>query len=331
MPALFHIVLTLSVLCLVAVSTLPTTFSTVPLLFWSGENYFPANSHNAEIISNSQLETLFQKAAGLQSQDSPVPFLNNNPPEVAIVFVEDKLRTDQFSRFASAHNQESNYVFNRLRNAVKSSRSSASCPYVSASEYFPVSDVLSQTANDLLTTSPSSSIILVNDAATGNSQKFSAQTGAVTKTLLQFLEEISLGNSIFSNGVTDFVAVYFSHKEGQNEKSLSEDDAYIGSVHQIINAQTKGNYIAMFTADTPEGPQLRRVRQSEATEADVDEVLMAMADGSNFWNTYFPIEVILIILTLLLLLGILLVGVICMMQVQTPQRFETPRVRRVAE
>jgi len=222
--------------------------------------------------------------------------------------------------------------FNRLRNAIKSSRSSASCPYVTASEYFPVSDVLSQTANDLSTTSPSSSIFLVNDAASGNSQKFADQTGAITKTLLQFLEEISLGNPIFSNGVTDFVAVYFSHKDAQDAKSLSEDDAYIGSVHQIINAQTNGNYLAMFTADTPEGPHLRRVRATEDTDSSsVDEVLMAMNDGTGFWASYFPIQVVEVILVSFLLLGILLVGVVCMLQMQTPQRFETARARRAVE
>jgi len=249
--------------------------------------------------------------------------VKSTSPEVVVVFVANKLRTDQFSHYAQRQGNEQQ-VFNRLRTAFKSSKSSASCPYVLASEYLPLSDVISQTANDLLQSSPSSSVYFVNEQSEISPKTLS---GVTRRTPLQFLEEISLGNPIFSNGVTDFIAVYFSPKdENSLAKTLSEDDSYVGTVHQIINKETNGNYIAVFTADTPQEKTIRRVRDAKSE----DEQNAGLTNTvSNFFQTYFPLQLTLALVTSALLIVILLVGICCTMDMQSPQRFETPRARRV--
>jgi len=322
MALLLRSIIALSILFLIGANIAPSTFSTVPLLAWSGDNYFAAGSHNPELISNDQLETLFQRVAGLQSQETAIEFVKSTPPEVVVVFVENKLRTDQFSQYAQRQDKGEHQDFNRLRTAFKSSKSSASCPYVMASEYLPLSDVISQTTNDLLQSSPSSSVYIINDQIDPETK---TQSGVIRKTLIQFLEEISLGNSIFSNGVTDFVTIYFSPKdENTLATSLNEDDSYIGTVHQIINKETNGNYIAVFTADTPQEKSIRRVRSTK----NEDEVVFLTTSIGNFFTKYFPLEVTLALVSIALLLLILVVGVVCTMNMQSPQRFETPRVRR---
>jgi len=319
MALLLRSVIALSILFLISATFSPSTFSTVPLLVWPGDNYFAPGSHNPELISNEQLETLFQRVAGLKNQDAVIEFVKTTSPEVVVVFVENKLRTDQFTQYTRQSAKE-HQTFNRLRTAFKSSKSSASCPCVLASEYLPLSDVISQTTNDLLQSSPTSTVYIVNDQSATQ-----IQSGVISRTLVQFLQEISLGNAIFSNGVTDFVAIYFSPKEENTQATtLSEDDSYIGTIHQIINKETDGNYIAVFTADTPQEKSIRRVRATKTEDENVEFT----ATISNFFSTYFPLQVTFALFASALLIIILLVGVLCTMNMQSPQRFETARARR---
>jgi hypothetical protein len=321
MALLLRSIIALSILYLISATFAPSTFSTVPLLVWSGDDYFAPGSHNPELISNEQLETLFQRVAGLKNQDSVIEFVKTTSPEVVVVFVENKLRTDQFSQYARQGANE-HQTFNRLRTAFKSSKTSASCPYVLASEYLPISDVISQTTNDLLQSSPTSTVYIVNDQTEAATQ---TQSGVINRSLVQFLEDISLGNTIFSNGVTDFVAIHFSPKEETTQATaLSEDDSYIGTIHQIINKETNGNYIAVFTADTPQEKSIRRIRATKTEDENVEFT----ASVSNFFSTYFPIQVTFALFTFALLIIILLVGILCTMSIQAPQRFETARARR---
>lgn len=286
--------------------------SPVPLVLWSGSNYFSGkNTQYLNVVKEEDIEYSLQSLLGLTtaSQNDALNLhfkqFETQKPEVVALFVEPKLRTAELS-VANVH-----YL---KKVVMETSASSFVIPYAIVGRSQPFLQIFSNvipqlTQASVIIASPPESTIEI--------------AGATSTTPEKLLDVLNENSGIFSNGVTDLIVVFFAEKD---TAQLEDDDRYIAQLEQEIKLRTNGNYVGVFSANSPSSTNV--LRSFAATPEELTRIVRDQLP-SDTYTSYFPgiiWEAIIVVVTLLI---IALVGICCTVQLQTPARFETPKQRRV--
>lgn len=134
------------------------------------------------------------------------------------------------------------------------------------------------------------------------------QAGAIPRE--QLVQHLANNAAIFSNGETDVIAIYLEKE--------ADRATFVANVNNAIKAQT-ADYLALYIADTD------YVREEESNHGSKREV--EARDAGKYANsTYWPRGVWEGLLSTILLLFILTVGIWCTAELQTPSKWEKPKV-----
>jgi len=311
--------------------------SSVPLLVWSKQNFFEGNQQYLNTISNLDIEKLLQTSVGVEttiesSVDSLLNSLRSKHPEVVILFIESNLGTEQLCQLSSAYSRNAtDSVFRNLKNSLGSATSSIIFPYTLSGNSFSLSETILEVSLQLHAQQPTASIYLVRPEGGQGLHNLASSPVFESKTPDQLLVELQ-NAPIYNNGATDLIVVSFN-------QNFAQDDAFLGTVEHIVSEKTEGNYLSMFSGLRP--TRSRVLRQIQVGN-DLDNVTYTGGTGCgsrdvqdahncNAYTTFFPIAVFQIIVVVVTLLIIVCFGIICTCSLQTPARFEVPKVKRTSE
>jgi hypothetical protein len=295
--------------CLAAADSLNSV--NIPAIFWSGREYF--DGKGVQVLSSihegdieASIDQIIHSAQAVDSVNTLGDYLQtqNQAPELLVLFVTPKLRTEQLTHYGSA--------LSELKTALGGAESSLLIPYAFADTPFvePLLRHLADEGNTVIVAANSQTDSLVQAVSQYNNVKF---------TLLSALEtELQNQQHIFTNGVTDVLVVVLDAKIFPAD--LVAADALIGKVDAVARKQTNGNYVAVFTSNAPAvgeiskvfaAPQKRLQRFASRRDLSYD-------DSTTLWPHYIY-EAIIVLVVLLI---ILYTGLSCLCAIDTPQRFE---------
>jgi len=191
------------------------------------------------------------------------------------------------------------------------------------------SDSLQKLPDELSKLYPSSSSYL----AKSSSSSFLSNLASKIKTLTpeQLLDLLEKDTTIFSNGVPDLIIIPF------DSPTFYEHDEYMEKVEKVVNENSKGNFVSIYTSDAPKTTHALRSFTVEqmSSVTGYTEVTQVTPDTSNLdpynvgvYNSYFPIQVFEIIMVAIFTIGTILVGGLCLFGTQTPQKYETPKKQK---
>jgi len=198
-------------------------------------------------------------------------------PEVVIVWIEPMGRL--------AHES---YTF--LRPSLDSSASS-----LIIRNYWPAEASIGRWL-----TIPDSTVVGRGSNAVGNIQKVPKND------LLQHLKN---NQAMFSDGKTDMIVVFISHKEAI---------FYMRSIQPLVEELSRGNYMALFTSNKAFEPEIRvPARRSYVRNTEVER-LVARSTADDYWPRSIY-EALLVAITFAIILA---VGIGCLAELQTPTKWE---------
>lgn len=310
---------------------------TAPLFMWSDKQIL-TTTQVADTVSSDYLSDALASLFGV---DSEINYLNKNAaPEVVIMFIEPEMRTDEVSQLASAFASTPGGSLSNIKKAIESSASSVVMPYTTVDEsswFNAFHDIMNQCntnkASFFMTESRANLYFRLRGY---NSVKTVAVDG--------LLAELRSSNS-FSNGVTDFVVVTF------DSTAFAEHDVLIGKLVSSISAATKGNYVAVYTANMPSVSDLKwSFSELSVLEFQNTVSVISLTDDNNGTNgsnsstpapfnpnkngtrhhkiNYFPGPFIEVLLICAVLLTMLFTGACAIFSLQTPDKWEIPKVKR---
>lgn len=272
-------------LCIVAFvgASLFPAFPT-PAFFWAGNNFFDGQR---ECLSNYQSDVVTDfviKARNQATGNALSSFVKEAQPlETIVLFIDPKpaLANDYYSFLQPFLSQSTSLVL----------------PFVYKSES------ISTTSQDILFgVDPSQRVIVSNTLE-----------GAVSRA--QLVDYLAQNEAIFSNHVTEVIAVYLE-KEGNKA-------AFIESVNTAIKSRTS-NYLALFIADTDYVREEEGSHNKRSVEREVET-----RDAGYYANgKYWPRGVWEALLSAAMLIFILTVGLWCTAELQTPSKWEKPKTHQ---
>jgi len=328
--------------------------SPLPAFFWSSSGYFPSkNQQYLETLNEKDIESILTTLLGLPSNSNSKTLSiirgvrdETNVPEVFLFFIQPKLRTEEMSQLSYVDNNEE-IPFSNLNTRMTGLSTGLVMPYVYLSDGSTISGSIINAATLLLKFSPSSQIFQIN-----SSPLFRSLPSSTLMTLNTFLNRKE--TDIFHNGVTDLVIVNFGDKTSAQKKlQYASDDMVVGQLHDKVNEETDGNFIACFSANMPSASPFHKVfyeteiermwktydkrsniekslPNSESTHEEmIKTYYLAMNSSDAIYPTYFPPVMVEVILVILVLMIILCAGLCCLTDLQTPQRFEVSKQKKL--
>jgi len=126
--------------------------------------------------------------------------------------------------------------------------------------------------------------------------------------LILFMQQYLQNNkAIFSNGKTEVVVVALADR----------DAAFVGVLDGVLKELTNGRYLAIFTAEREYIPDEHINLRPNADERNVVR-LVARSSSDDYW----PREIYEGLLAVIVMTIILIVGIGCLMELQTPTKWE---------
>lgn len=301
--------------------------SSVPFFLWSpNTNVFDGPKQFFKTISHGVIRAILDKICHLETSESaPVDLKNEKTPEVVVVFLENKLSTEKFSKMKSSAS------FTNLKNAVSSSKSSAIFPYGYVNAVVPVSSWLERFAAKLVEKYPSVSVILSRFTGSLMLDEMTQSSNVIVNNHDELISQLEDNSEIFSNQIPDLVICTL------DSDNFQQHDELIGQVSGLINAKTGGNVVYMFTGDVPATNHVFRTHTMEEIDSihlfSKKSLLVASSSALTpytigMFSSYWPIQIFEVAMVSILLIFSLFVGSICLCYTQVPQRFETPRKAR---
>jgi len=330
---LVFVLLTISVFCLSSETSAP-----VPFFVWSNNEFFSGKNEILAEISPLNAQSLLQSCCFVKDSQESTEFSKyfkngfNSIPEVVILYLEQKLSTEQFAELSSVYHRKpsSNSAFLNLANRLSKAKSSLMVPFVTASKSNEkISDSLQKLSEDLSKIYPSSNCFLAKSSSSSFLSNLASKIK--TKTPEQLLELLDKENNMFSNGVPDLIIVPF------DSPTFYEHDAYIEKVQKVVDEKTNGNFVSIYTSDAPKTTHALRSFTVEqmSTVSGYTEVTQVTPDTSDLdpynvgvYNSYFPIQMFEILMVAIFTIGTILVGGLCLFGTQTPQKYETPKKQK---
>jgi len=290
---IFSLLITFGIIALVSSSFFPSF--PVTSFLWSGTNYFTTHSQCVveKTLSVGDLADLVTKISNKQT-----PIVQNGlwdyarkeaiTPEILIVFVEP-------------NSQISHTAYTFLQDTITASSSSVIAPYMYRDSSSAISDILI----GAFRLAPNARTIIAADDRNNAIQLDS---------LLNTLEK---DDEIYNNGVVDLVFVYLSADITKT--------SFITNIDNKIKQATKGNYVAVFTANS----EFEREKLSAKRDVVFEERTVQVRDSGTYAQSkYWPHQIWEGLLISALLLILLTIGLWCTFELQTPVRWEKQKVHQ---
>jgi len=274
--------------------------ASVPTFVWTDTDALSAPKHFVLVSTQRHALAFTRNVVGHNEPlPSTFPVVKSAPaPEILLVFMHHKLRSDHISRWGQAHEQSSTTeggVFKHLKTALSSAKSSVHIPHT----------VVDST--------------LFNTAAFHGHDVHEVTPSNVNATL-----EKLHGLNHYGNGKTEVILLRFEEPDVWNPKSLPQkyrqDDALMGHVLTSVRQATKGSYVAMFTANEVV-PLKAEMSVLLSTPAQVFFATEFTRQWPDYWS---PIAWVTIIVSAIPIV-ILFCAVNCLLNVQAPDRFLEPK------
>lgn len=237
----------------------------VPAFFWSGSRSV-FSGQNVQVLDTTDIKPFLERI--VTGNVHPVTrnyFTTETSPEVAILFLHDKLRTDQVTRLSFAYEKKTPVnAFAHLQERAENSPSSLVIPY----SYRTVSlgDDVTTLALRLLEQSQKSQVVLVY----GNDPIQQAYAPLALNSRFKTVEHSKLQNyletnsELFNNGAVDFFIVCLDASSVERDHTntpdntlsakLATDDLFLGTIDQTLRRLAEpshGNYVALLTGAVP--------------------------------------------------------------------------------
>jgi len=270
-------------LCIVAVvgASLFPAFPT-PAFFWAGNNFFDGQNECLETFKSDMVTDFVIKARNQATSDNVLAKFvkDGHPLEAVVLFIDPKpaLANDFYSFLQPILSQTSSLILPFV--------------YKSAS--------ISTTSQDILFGVDAQQKIISSNT----------QAGAVPRA--ELVHYLTQNGAIFSNGVTEVIAIYLEKEENRA--------AFVESVNAAINAQT-GNYLALLIADTD------YVREEEGSHNKRNVDIEVRDAGYYAKSKYWPRGVWEGLITTVMLLFLLTIGLWCTAELQTPTKWEKAKLQ----
>jgi len=303
----------------------PSPSATVPVLLWTDSSIFTSPSSQVlDTITNKDVDFVLASLLKTQSGESKLATYfddNRKTPEVVVLFIEPELTTDQIAHIASSGS------FSHLKSAFEAAGSSLAIPYATVGSFSLFDEALSHAFEP----STQGSIFISRMPESDLFVRLGGQSGVTTVEIDSLMTELKSSN-VFANGVTDLVLICFDKSDRHNEATFSSHDALIGTLHEGIRTATNGNYVAMYSASRP-SPSLVLWTFEQPSDAEyIQYVLDSNNCTSNCTNStvsinYFPGPLIEVYMISAFLIAMLFTGGCAIFSLQTPDRWEAPRMK----
>jgi len=190
-----------------------------------------------------------------------------------------------------------------LQNTVLAASSSVIAPFVYRDSS---SGAISEMLLEAFKLAPNAHTIIASDERSDAIQLDSLVSTLATNT------------EIYQNGVVDLVFVYLPSE-------VSSKASLITNVDTTIKQATKGNYVAVFTANS----EFEREKMSTRREVVSERSTIQVRDSDTYAQSkYWPHQIWEGLLISALLLILLTIGLWCTFELQTPVRWEKPKVHQ---
>jgi len=285
-----------------------------------------ASSLSIPVISWSPIPSMFSSPQTLSSitpfnfQSTLAHYVDGSAsvPEIVVLFIEPELRTDQIFQLSSAYsNAPDGGEMKNIRNFLQNSAQSNTAPYGMLANDRP----FTYSAIYNLVEKMGDKLILVKQGA---AEVPSVQSS--TNLDLEDLESYLIAHpSLFTNGQTELVVVYF-----QKEAYMTVHDTLVGSIFTLVSTHTTSS-VAIYTADrpTPLGTHLSFSLPVEdrVETLYLDSYFVVPCNNTTIEYTanFFGGPMLEVYLMVFTLLGILLIGLCGLFELQTPERFDIPK------
>lgn len=328
--------------------------ATIPVIMWSDKQIFSSPQY-LETISTGDVEfalsSLF-KVTPNNKESKLASYLVNSEetPEVVVLFVEPELATDRVPIIASAYSSTTGGSFSNLKDALEAAKSSLVIPYATATEFSLLDEPLLEVYDSI----KQGSVFISRVAGSELFSALARQTGVKTVEIDSLIAELKSANA-FANGVTDLVVVCLDKAVTGKQAIFATHDELIGSISGSIRTATKGNYVAMYSANAPVASRL--IWSFEPT-SEYERNFYYNSDSNNpivgndtdptstptptptptpypsYNNTnstkinYFPGALIEVYLMVAIMIAMVFTGGCAIFSLQTPDRWEAPKAKR---
>jgi len=289
--------------------------ATSPALLWANYNFFSVkNMENSNLVQVEDLQNAITNG--------------NQLPEIAVIFVEPKLGTEQFSVLADAGTEGGNGgAFSNLKQFVSDSASSMIFSHVNSESTGIATSVINNLVGSV------GSTILVRDDLAMLSD-IAAKKGVRTMSLSTFHSELKLNNynQLLHNGMTDLIVICFGAASpaspvAEQEQKFTVDDKFIAST---IEALQSSRYMAAFLSEQP-FTAVKSTLPSFFTGKMIQQALpgntnftMQNSQGSDYW----PDTVMMALIILVPFVTIGTIGFCCALQLQSDFKFDLEKPKR---
>jgi len=313
--------------CILGVTSLEwqqTPSSTTPMLMWTDTKIFQA-SQIVDTLTSNNVEDVLASLLNTKSQNS---IFNDVVPEVVVLFVEPELTTFEFTTRSARGS------FSNLKSAVEGASSTLTIPYITADSTLldgALPKVFDNTQGSVFITRLSGSTLF-----TQYNNRYDVKVVEIDS----LLSELKAANA-FSNGITDVVVVGFDKPAYPSESSAIFHDEYVGSIFESIRTASKGSYVAIYTANTPSFTNIvwafDQYEQDHsfglrAVIIDDPQYLSDLAINNTNSTThkvnYFPGPLLEVYIISAMLIAMLFTGGCAIFSLQTPDRWEAPKVKK---
>lgn len=301
---------------------------TAPFFMWSDKQIF-STAQVVDTVSSGDWSNTLGSLFRVKDMDSNFINKNIDAPEVAILFVEPEMRTDEVPYIASAFATTPGGSLSHIKKAIENSASSVVMPYTKVDESSWVS-ILSSLLDSF---EHSNANFFLTKSETNMFFRLRGLDGVKSVAVADLINELKTAKA-FTNGVTDLVVVSF------DTSSYAEHDSIIGDLVATIKAATKGNFVAVYSAVDPSADDLTW-SFSELTTREFQEniefvSLVSGTNNTNYSNTttshhkinYFPGPFIEVLLVCAVLITMLFTGACAIFSLQTPDKWEIPKVSK---
>eukprot|EP01113_Clastostelium_recurvatum_P010431 TRINITY_DN1518_c0_g1_i1.p1 TRINITY_DN1518_c0_g1~~TRINITY_DN1518_c0_g1_i1.p1 ORF type:complete len:313 (+),score=120.76 TRINITY_DN1518_c0_g1_i1:80-1018(+) len=279
---------------------------TIPVLAWSPIPSFFTSTTTLATVSSRQFDASISSLLGASNSD--VAFSSDKQVEIVVLFVEQQLRTDQVSKYASAGQ------FSGIKALVDGAASSFVAPYAVAGE----EGSLVQGAVEHAAALDGAKVVL---ATQEGSYMNAANVDA--RVALEDLASFLASSDILSNGQADLLVVSFA--------SGAAHDAQVSEIIAAVAARTN-KYAAIYTAaSAPAPPAAEVVAESHMYSRfffdDANNQTNCTGNGTTivYDRDFFIGTMLEVYVISAILLSIVLCGLCNMWELQTPERFDPPK------
>jgi len=299
-------------------------YSDVPLVVWSGDRFFDAQNvgistsityTDAELF----LQSFIKSTAPLDGELSK--YLPNGKPEVIVLFVESKLRSNQLSLYS--------HSFVNLKKLMETSSSSLYAPFVDLSVSFDRT-----ITNMAYSTKLNSGEVIY--FGKGSILLHDIRDKVPSTIEMKNIErEIKAHSEIFSNDVTDLIIVHLDSSITPPEDRFSSSDSILNRVQNIVSSKTQ-KYVGVYTALSYDEPTLNMdfaVREREISKRFITHTVAVQQNNTNttipIFRQYFGGWFWELILVCMVLIPMLVTGVYAIDAIQTPLFDSKPKQKKI--